>query len=63
MRFPGVTGTHRRAALPAAASGCATRAGFAPPLTGDYACVTQESRELAFKPQVLGFAPELDLLP
>ena len=45
------------------ASGCATRAGFAPALTGDYACVPQESRDLAFKPQELDFSPELDLLP
>jgi hypothetical protein len=56
-----VTDTHLRAAL--RAGGCATRAGFAPLLTGDYACVAQESRELAFKPQELGFSPELDLLP
>jgi hypothetical protein len=63
MRFPGVTDTHLRAALRAAAGGCSTPAGFAPPLTRDYTCGAQESRELASNPQELDFSPELDLLP
>ena len=61
IRFPDVTDTYLHAAPRAASRGCATRTGFA--LTGDYACVAQESRELAFKPQELDFSPELDLLP